>query len=45
MKDRKRYLLDFELISNTDDGQKVKPDAKILQGNNIKNFQINFYCF
>ncbi len=32
MKNRRKYLMNFELISNDEDGKRIKPDAKILQG-------------
>ncbi|CAF5222516.1 unnamed protein product, partial [Rotaria magnacalcarata] len=33
MKNRRKHLVDFELISNNNDGIRRKPDAKIIQVN------------
>ena len=32
MKGRRKYLMDFELISDDEDGKRIKPNARILQG-------------
>ena len=33
MKNKKKYLMDFQLISNDDEGKRIQPDAHILEGN------------
>ncbi|CAF3290402.1 unnamed protein product [Rotaria socialis] len=41
MKNRPKHLVDFELISNNDDGIRRKPDAKIIRGDPFGLFTID----
>jgi hypothetical protein len=41
IKNRRKYLMDFQLISN-DDGKRIKPNAQILEGKSLDDEQLGY---